>query len=181
MTTLQTTYVLLAAGFILLWLAFAALEPRKVEAPNAGAVLRYGVVLRILALVLALGPPLVMAYMVWAFPRRDAMVHLTGLSSLATSVFGGLLLLEVNARANHGKRQGLTRSSPWTSPLTLKWADVENVHYSAVNRWFVVASAGQTIRVSRYLGGIGAFVAAVRQHVPAERCASAAAMLDALQ
>jgi hypothetical protein len=176
--TMQTVYVLLAAALMLAWLVLLVRGPRRVEVPNL-AVLRYGVFWRSLALVLALVPPVIMVYAVWGFPwRNESTLTFAGVLFLA-SVVCGLPLIEATRVQIVITEEGLLRHSPWSGPLTLKWIDVESVRYSALNRWFIVAGAGQAIRVSRYLGGIGVFVDAVRRKVAAERCVSAAAALDA--
>jgi hypothetical protein len=179
--TMQTVYVLLAAALMLAWLVLLVRGPRRVEVPNL-AVLRYGVFWRSLALALALAPPVIMVYAVWGVPwRNEATLTFAGVLFLATSVVCGLPLIEATRVQIVITEEGLLRHSPWSGPLTVKWIEVESVRYSALNRWFIVAGAGQAIRVSRYLGGIGAFVEAVRRKVAAERCVSAAAALEAAQ
>ena len=71
MTTLQIVFLALAASLILFWIGLAAIGPRKVELPNVVAVLRYGAVLRLFSLFVALGPPLALTYVVAALPWKD--------------------------------------------------------------------------------------------------------------
>ena len=174
MTTPQIGYVALASGLMLVWLILVVRGPRKFEIANVLAVLRYGVAWRTAALVLALAPALVAVYAIWAFLwRTPQTLHLAGIAFLTFSVLGGLLLIEVTRVQIVVTDEGLTRFSPWSGTLTLKWIDVESVGYSAINRWFVVAGQGQTIRVSRYLGGIETFVETVWRKVASERSAGA--------
>jgi hypothetical protein len=182
MTTMQTVYVLLAACLTLFWLVLVVLRPRRIDASNILAVMRYGVVLRTLALAIALTPPLITVYVVWAFLwKNSATLNFAGISLLAFSAIAGLLLIEVTRVQVVLTEEGITRFSPWSGPVMLKWIEVEHIHYSSINRWFVVAGAGQTVRVSRHLGGMGVFVDTVRRKVATERCASAAAALDGVK
>ena len=160
---------------MLCWLMLAALGPRKADTPNALAVLRYGVILRSLALAFALAPPMMMLYAVWAFLwQTPAALNLAGVLFLAFSAVAGLLLIEVTRVQIVVAEDGITRSSPWSGLATLKWIDVERVRYSSVNQWFTVEGAGGTIRVSRHLEGISEFAGTLKRKVASERWASAA-------
>jgi hypothetical protein len=179
LTTTQTVYVLLAAGLMLCWLMLVVLGPRRTEVANVLVVMRYGVVLRTFALVVALAPPLIMIYAIWAFPwRTSGMLNAAGIAFLATSIVGGLLLIEVTRVQILLTEEGLHRFSPWSGAVSLNWIEVERVGYSAANRWFTVEGAGRTVRVSRHLGDTRNFVEIVRRKVAAERCAGAAKVLD---
>src|SRR5262249_2973345 len=146
MTTTQIVYVALAASLIIAWLLLAIFGPRKLDVPGVLADMRYGTSLRTLALSLALAVPLVMIYVIATFTwRTDARLNIAGVSLLATSIIAGLLLIEVMRAQVVITEDGLTRFSPWSEPATLRWAEVERVRYSAVNRWFVVEGAGRTI------------------------------------
>ena len=182
MSTLQIVFLVLAASVSLLWLALAVARPRAIELPNVVAVLRYGVVLRCLALSFALAPPLIMIYVIAVFPwKTDMMLAIAGVSFLATSVIAGLLLIETTRVQIVLTEDGITRISPWTGKLTLRWNEIERIRYSAANRWFVIDGAGQTMRISRHLIGIGAFADIVRRQVPGPRWASAVIVFDALK
>lgn len=177
---MQNVYVALAAGLMLCWLMLAALGPRKADTPNALAVLRYGVILRSLALAFALMPPMMMLYAVWAFLwQTPATLNFAGVLFLAFSAIAGLLLIEVTRVQIVVTEEGITRFSPWSGLATLKWIDVERVRYSSVNQWFVVESAGGLIRISRHLEGIGEFAGTLKRKVAGERWASAASALAA--
>ena len=179
---MQTVYVLLAVGLMLCWLLLAAFGPRKLDVPNALAVLRYGVTLRSLALAFALMPPLMMLYAVWAFLwQTPATLNFAGVLFLAFSAVAGLLLIEVTRVQIVITEEGITRFSPWTGLATMTWIDVERVRYSSVNQWFVVESACGLIRVSRHLEGIGEFAGTLKRKVPGERWASAASALAAVK
>lgn len=181
MTTLQIVFVVLASGLILFWLIFGLQGPRKMDVPDVLVVLRYGSVLRVLALVLALTPPALMIYIVCTFAwRNDTVLAGAGVLFLLTGILAGLLLIDVERTQIALTEDGLTRDSPWTGRSALKWSAVERIHYSPLNRWLVVAGAGQTIRISRHLVGVGAFVKTARRKIGAERYASAAAIFAAL-
>jgi hypothetical protein len=182
MATLQTVFLFSAAGVILFWLTLVVRGPRKIELPNVIAVLRYGKVLRAFGVILALAPPTILAYLLWALTWRDSrMLGLAGACFLVTSLIAGLLLLEVERTQIFLTEDGITHDSPWTGLVTLKWDEIEGLRYSAVNRWFVLAGAGRTIRVSRQFPGLAVFVATVRRKVAAERLANVAAIFDTIK
>ncbi len=181
MATMQIVWVALAGALMLIWLALVVTGPRKIDAAIVLVVLRYGAVLRTLALVLALAPPMIMVYAVWGFPWRSSnMMNLAALCFLTTSIIAGLLLIEVTRVQVVMTEDGITRDSPWSQSVTLRWIEIERVRYSSVNRWFIVEGAGKAIRVSRHLANIGAFAAAVRHRVAAERWVGAASVIDAV-
>ena len=174
MFTMQTVWIMLAVGLMLAWLTLLVIGPRKAETPNALAVLRYGPHLRSLALIFALIPPLIMLYAVWSFFwRTPAMMNIAGMLLLAGSLVAGLLLIEVTRVQVILTEEGITRDSPWSKVLTVKWGEVERVRYSSLNQWFLVVGAGCTIRVSRHLSGIDMFAVMVRRKVMPERWVSA--------
>ncbi len=177
--TLRIALVVLAGGIVVFWLLFALLGSRKRDGQNAIVVLRYGSVLQMAALVFALAPPSLMACSVWLRPLENEMRLLTlGASFLATSVIGGLLLIEVVRGQIVVNEEGLTRFSPWTGQATLRWADVESVRYSAVNRWFVLRGSNASIRVSRHLKGMHTFAETVKRKVATERLSAVAEVLN---
>jgi hypothetical protein len=179
--TMQTVWLLSAAGLMLAWLVLAVLGQRKTSVPNA-VVLQYGPVLRTFALILALTPALLMVFMIGTVPiPSQARMNLLGLSCLVAGVICGLPLIESIRVQLVVTEEGVTRYSPWVETATLKWIEVERVGYSALNRWFTLHGAGRTIRVSRHLSGLGAFVELLRRHVAAERCTGAAAVLDTVK
>jgi hypothetical protein len=182
MTSLQIVFVALAVALMLFWLVFVVRPPRKLELPNAIAVLRYGALLRIMGLGLALGPPTVMTFVVAVFAwRSDAMLTFAGIAFLVMSLIAGLLLIEVHAGQIYLTEDGVTRYSLWSGPTALRWADVVRVRFSALNRWFVVEGRERTLCVSSYLDGMPSFVETVRRKVAAERLVGAAAMLERLK
>ncbi len=182
MSTLQTVFVVLAAGMILFWLMFAVLGPRKIDLPNVLAVMQYGPVLRTLALILALAPPTIMSYVIWVFMwRNNTTLATAGGSFLLTSFFAGWLYLETEAAQIVLTEDGITRFSPWVGRVTLAWSEVEAIAYSPVNRWFVVKGGGRTIRVSRHLSGLRIFAETVRRKIAAERYANAAAVMEVIK
>jgi hypothetical protein len=180
-TAPQIVWMLLLACMMLLWLVLVVVGPRRIDTPNVLAVLRYGVLLRTLALTVALAPPLMASYVLWVREwRHQATLNLAGISLLSLSVLAGLLLIEVTRVQIVLTDDGITRFSPWSGLAMLKWIEVERIRYSSINRWFVVTGLGQTIRVSRHLAGIGSFAETVRRKVAAERWTSAAVVFDAI-
>src|SRR3954452_10134942 len=114
MTTLQTVFVLLAAGLVLFWLVLAASGPRKSDPAHVIAVLRYGSVLRTAALVLALAPPLVMAFAIAAFYwKTQGQLALAGSLFVVTSLVAALLFLEIECADNLVTEEAITAFSPW--------------------------------------------------------------------
>src|SRR5205807_1166029 len=98
-----------------------------------------------------------------------SILLIVGIQFLAASVVAALPLIDVKRTQIAVSEEGMARSSPWTGQAVLKWSEVERVTYSALNRWIVVQGAGKTIRVSRHLSGVGAFVKALRAKVAPER------------
>jgi hypothetical protein len=178
---MQTVFVILAALLMSCWLALAVLGPRRMDTASALAVLRYGVVLRMLALLLAMTPLVILFYSMRKFHwETPAKFNLAGFAFLTFSAIVGLWLIELARVQIVLTADGITRTSPWSGLATLKWSEVERVRYSSANRWFLVEGAGHTIRVSRYLTGIGIFAEVVQRKVAAERWASAAGALLAV-
>ncbi len=180
MTTLQIVFIGLASALIFAWLFLALAGPRKIDAPNA-VILRYGSLLRMFALVLALMLPSFMIYVIWNFLwKTDTRLIMAGMSFFMTSVIGGLLLIEVERTQIAAGEEGIKRFSPWTGQAVLKWSEIDRVTYSPLNRWIVVEGADKTIRISRHLTGVGAFVKLLRGKVAPERWAAAATALNAM-
>src|SRR5687767_7160861 len=134
MLTLQIVLVSLAGCLLLLWSLVALLGGRG--RADGGVVLRYGSVLRVVALVLAWSPPCVAIYVIWNHSWRNENLLVTaGVAFLITSLIAGLLLIEVERTQIQVNDEGITRQSPWTGRAFLKWSEVRRVEYSRVNRW----------------------------------------------
>jgi hypothetical protein len=193
-TTLQWAILAPAWLLMLMWLVVIIRGPRKVEQPNVLAVLRYGAALRTLAMILAILPPLIMTYIIadtkWHTDQRimglfgwrsDQALIVAGATFLPICLIAGLLLVEVVRGQVVLTEEAITRVSSWTGrAITLRWSDIERVRYSSVNSWFVLTGAKGTIRVSRYLLGIGAFGRLVKSKIAPERCVGAAKTLDGI-
>lgn len=179
---MQTFWIVLAAGLMLTWLVMVVRGPRGLNSAGALVVLGYGPVVRSLALVLALLPPLIMIYAIWVFPwRRETAMNLAGLCFAGVSLVAGLPLIEATRVQVVVTDESVTRYSPWLGEATLRWSDVESVDYSSLNAWFILSGAGMSIRVSRFLAGLDVFVQTIHRKVPPERCsASASALLSTL-
>jgi hypothetical protein len=182
MTTLQIVFVALPASLMLLWIILAARGPRKIEAPNTIAVLRYGGTLRSLALALAMLMPMIMIFVIAVFVwRNEKTLIYAGSSYLATCLAAGLAHIEVSRGLVCITEEGVTRISPWNGRVTLNWAEVERVEYSSLNSVFVVIGAGRRMRVSRYLSGIKVFADTLRRKLATERFRPAMPALDAIR
>jgi hypothetical protein len=180
MSNLQLAFVSVASALMLLWLVVAIRGPRKIDEPGVLAALRYGAALRVLALTLAWGAPAVVVYVVVVLvPRNPNTQFAVGIGLLALSAIPGLLLIEVERMQIAITEDAIVRYSPWTGKCVVKWGEVTRVSDSKVNRWFVVSSTGNTVRVSRHLTGIGEFVKIARRKLSAERYSGAAAAFDA--
>jgi hypothetical protein len=181
MSNLQIVFVGLAASMSLLWLLLAFTKRRSPELPGLVAVLRYGTLLRMGGLMIALAQQTVMIYFIVRIQwRTDTILAVAGLSFLLASVVAGLPLIEMARVQIALAEDSITHYSPWTGTRTLRWSEVDSVGYSVANRWFVLSSGERTIRVSRHLDGIAAFVDLVKRKVAAERWASATAAIDSV-
>src|SRR5262245_37184116 len=125
---MQTFYVASALGLMLVWLALAVIGPRKVDVPSTLTRLRYGALIRSLALVLALALPMITVYVVakflWSTPTK---LNLAGISLLSLSMIAGLPLIEVSRVQIVVSEDGLTKLSPWLGLNTIKWTEVVRV------------------------------------------------------
>jgi len=63
----------------------------------------------------------------------------------------------------------IARHSPWKGDLSLAWEEIESVHYSTFNRWYIVRGRRGKIRVSSYLSGIEDFVEVATERIPPDR------------
>lgn len=175
---MQTVYVALAATLLAAWLVLAVFGPRKLQMPGVLAEMRYGPLLRSLALALALVGPLIMMFGLWNFNwRNETRLNIAGAAFLATCIIMGLPLIEVTRAQVVVTEEGLTRFSPWSGPVALKWLAVERVRYSSVNRSFLVEGGGRRITVSRDLTGIGVFAATVKRKLATASWASVAEVM----
>ena len=91
------------------------------------------------------------------------------------------LLLETEGVQYVLTEEGVTRFARWAKPLALKWTDIERIEYSALHRSFIVIAGERSLKISRYLVGIAAFVDLARNKIGRERCISAAAAMDAVR
>ncbi len=141
MSTLQTTFLFLAAGMVLFWLILAASGAPKIEQAGVIAVLRYGTGFRIAALVAALTPPVLMGYLVIAvhWPTNAYLAIAGGTHSSQRKFPCGFAVPRSRGGAD---RVGLRTASPLLAvdwPLGRSTGPRSNcVHYSPVNRWFVL-------------------------------------------
>jgi hypothetical protein len=182
MSTLQIVFLALAGLLMLLWLTLAARGPSRIEAPNQVAVLRYGPVLRTLALVLALLPLMVTTYVIAVFLwRSSTMLAYAGGSLIGTCLLSAVLLIEVSRGQVLITEDGITRLSPWRSRETIHWTEIQRVDYSSINGVFVVIGAGHRMRISRHLLGVKAFVETVKRKLGPERYSGAAASMEAIR
>jgi hypothetical protein len=172
MQTLRVMFLVPAVGLFVLWLA-AALASHKRPAADIRAELRYGVGLRLFALLVALAITGLMIYVVWFLPWRpgeEQHLAIAGASFLGMSLLGGLLLLETARVRLYITEDALIGDSPWRRRRTIRWAEVEHVSYSALNRWFaIVGPGGRAIRASRSLVALSALLEMVKARVPPER------------
>lgn len=178
--TLQWTLLAVAGGMLFLWIVFALVGPRRNDVPSAIVEMRYGSLLQMFALLLALAPPTLMACVVWLWPwPNEQRLLVAGASFLATSVIAALPLIDVIRTVIVVSEDGVTRYSPWSGQATLRWADIQSVRYSTLNRWFVLRGPAASIRVSRHLTGWKEFAHTLQRKLARERWQGWAAMLDA--
>ncbi len=180
METPRILFLVLAIGLIFLWLVVALLPRKPPEVAGPVTELRYGRFLRVLALVIALLIPALMVFVVWFLPWSDARhPMLAGCAFLALSLLGGLLHLEVERVRLFVTDDALISYSPWHRRHEIRWAEVQNVAYSSVNRWFVITGpGGRAIRASRSLVGLPALLAVLKHKVTAPRSAKVQAFLE---
>ena len=66
-------------------------------------------------------------------------------------------------------RDGIHKGSPWSRKFFANWDSILLVRYSVSFEGYIMKTMKGTIRLSRYLRGIGEFLEALAQHVPQER------------
>lgn len=180
MPTLQTVLVGLASALMLLWLVVVIRRPRKVDVAGVLVVLRYGSALRVLALILAWGAPALVIFALWNFPpRNEKTLLVAGIGFLALSAIPGLLLIEVERMQIAVTEDAIIRYSPWTGRCSVQWQDVQRIHYSTMNRWFIITAPTGKIRVSRHLLGVAEFIRTARRKLATNRYSGAVAVFDA--
>jgi hypothetical protein len=170
MATQQFVWTLLAGAFVLFWLSFAVLATPKIDTAGAIVVMQYGRWLGLMSLIFALAPPTLLVPLAWNVPWKNGQaLAMVGVSFLALSLLAGLLLIEVVRVHIVLTTDGITRHSPWTGSVSVKWSEVKRVRFSPLNRWFVIVSDSATIRVSLFLTGQKEFTQALLDNIAVEK------------
>jgi len=154
-----------------IWLFLTVVRPREPEVSAGTLLMRYGLGLRAIAWVIALGIPMLLVWVMGSVPLRPPNgVWIVGGGMVAAGVVGGLLLIETARVRIAVNSEGVRASGPWRKERMIEWGRVAEVSFSTLNRWFVVTSiTGETIRVSVFLRGIRDFVRAVQERVPQDK------------
>lgn len=66
-------------------------------------------------------------------------------------------------------RDGIHKGSPWSRKFFANWDSILSARYSVSFEGYIVKTMKGTIRLSRYLRGVGEFLDALAQHVPPDR------------
>jgi hypothetical protein len=165
---LQHLATALGTGLVL-WAMFAlARRQPQVHSETGTAILRHSWMIKAAALLgiplTAIGPA-VMWEAGWVGPQMIA-------GAVYTAVFGaGALYAILDAYFTWVAvtTEGILHHTPWRGTRGLIWAEISAVRYSTVNRWFVLVTAKDRLRVSAYMVGILCFIDALRRHLPAEK------------
>jgi hypothetical protein len=170
--THRLLFLAAAAALGCLWLAVALSRRRQPKNLVAFAELRYSRPLRLFALIIALAIPALMGYVI----SRDIWINQRYLSAagsafLIMSWLGGLLLLETERACIYLTDDAIVGYSPWRLRRDIRWDEIHQVSYSALNRWFVIVGPTGVIRASRSLVGLPALLAELQKRAPA-RCST---------
>ncbi len=169
MTTLQSFFTALSALMVCGWLGVVRLRPAKIEAANIVAELKYGRVLRITSMCLALTPPTLLCILVWRLNWRDQqMLILAGSSLLSLGFIPGVLLIEVARTRVILTQDAVVRVSPWRATSTLARSAIKSVRFSSINRTYDLLGDGPVMRVSRMLDGVQRFIELAKAKIPIE-------------
>lgn len=171
MQVAQTLLLVLAAVLFVVWLAVALARLPPFTGAEVRAELRYGTLVRLIALFAALTMPLLALAVIGFLPWSNITALLrAGCVLLILCLPGGLLLLEVQRVRIAVTTAGLIADSPWRGRRELPWNEIEHVTFSALNRWLVIRGRnGQTIRASLFLAEFPKLLAALKAHVPSPR------------
>jgi len=75
-------------------------------------------------------------------------------------------------------RDGITRHSPWSGELFVRWGEITNVTYRASAQWIVVHSPRGKVRISEYLSGLPSLARGIMDNVPQEKWEGVRDVLD---
>jgi hypothetical protein len=179
MDAARTLFILAALVQLVAW-TIVALRPRaagdpSVPAVSPGAVLHYGPVLRWFAAAVAFAIPalLIAAMLLIPFPQLTRLA-LLGVNLLVLGFIGGFLLVATQRTRIVVHDQGVVGQSPFRPRREFTWGEIHQVTYSALDHCLILHGSGRrTIRASLFLVGIHELTRAIKQHLSADRYASA--------
>lgn len=171
MGTVQIVITAVAVALLMGFLQAAARKPPQVDQETGNVVLAHGWLLKGIGLVFGLGMcVLLIVLMFTAGFKKPQDPYIAGGLCLFFGVLGGIVLIESFRVRIVLTADAIIGHSPWRETRTIRWADVAEVSYSAVNSWFVIQSVdGQKIRASLYLTGVATLCQAVRRHLRPEQ------------
>jgi hypothetical protein len=152
---------------------------RDARRDAAGAhVLEYGRGWRAVGIGLAVVSTAMFAFLfVDAPPKPDEVV--VAFSMVATLTVGlTALLVNIYRFSIALTDAGMLRRSPWRRDRFAAWGQVQRLTYNPSTKYFVVRTAGGTIRVPRYIDGLGTLRDEIARRVPSPCWSAVQAELD---
>jgi len=135
--------------------------------PSAGAVLRFGVVPRLLCAVFTAGAAVGLLVAAASYHGADSAAPIAFLALFLAAVVA--TAFEVFGVAHRMTPDGLERVAPWRPRVTIRWSEVTAFAWSGPTRSYDLrARGGERIRVYEGLTGIAAFARAALAGAPAE-------------
>ena len=134
-------------------------------------VYRYPEAMQMLAVVLAIVPPMLVTALLVAMPPKSAEDYKAVFSLYALgAVVAGPLLWEAVRFSMAVGPDGIEGRSPWRGRQAIPWAEVAGVSYNPILGYFVVrAQDGRKFRVSPLVGGLNAFLETCERYLPVEK------------
>jgi hypothetical protein len=147
----------------------------KADLATGSLVFRYNALLKAIALVAAVGMPIVITAFLVEHPPKNTndYIAIPCLYGLFIGL-GGFMLWETLAFSLVAGPEGLIGNSPWRGRQVIGWNEIETVSYNRQMAWFVIHGTGdRKIRVSFFVSGLKALLEECEKHVPPERLLSA--------
>jgi hypothetical protein len=172
----SSAFIVAGVLSVLLFLYSAAAKPVTRDPKSGKLVIQYHPALRYLSLVLGLGMSVVLIVVMVIAPFKEPQdPYIAGGLLLLFLMLGGCLFLESKSRVELDEN-GVSASSAWRRPRTIRWADVAEVTYSSGSQWFtIISNQGEKIRAHTMMRGMREFCQTLAEKVSAEKLTRAVA------
>lgn len=133
-------------------------------------ILEYGRQYRRFLVGIALAWIGLLALLTQVAPSPEAAdLPILALALLVVTVPLGYGTIETLGVSHRVTEDGLERRSPWTSPLFVRWSEVETIQYRRILECYAIHCPRGVVRVSIHLDGLAEFQETARLRVPRDR------------